>query len=136
MTESYPTGLDAETTLNRIIELREADLSRLNVIEQNSGYTTGLKKQTTAQTADFNVSDVMLGIEVDASGAAVTATLPASPRDGHMVIVVKTDATANNVTLDGNGNNINGAATLSWNTQYESKIVVYFKASDRWYVVN
>lgn len=45
--------------------------------------------------------------------AAVTVKLPASPGDGRIVCVkdYKGDAATNNVTVDGNGKNIEGAAT-------------------------
>lgn len=59
---------------------------------------------------------------VSASGAARTVNLPAltSAEDGFTITVIKTDATANAVTIDANGSElINGALTQALTTQYQ-----------------
>ena len=55
------------------------------------------------------------------TAAAVTVTLPAAPTTGQQYIVADSAGTAatHNITVDGNGNNINGAATLTMSTNYE-----------------
>lgn len=84
------------------------------------------KKTTIAKTAAYTVAvgdDVVL---VDATAAAVTVTLPtaASFKD-ISVTVKKTDASANAVTIDGNGSElIDGAATKALATQYKSYTVI------------
>ena len=58
----------------------------------------------------------------DAAGGAVTVTLPAaSTVTGQTFHVKKIDATANAVTLDGNGaETIDGASTKATTTQWAS----------------
>lgn len=74
---------------------------------------------TTAASNDY-------AILVNASGGAVTINLPAAAAaTGQVLNVKKTDASANGVTLDGNGaETIDGAATLAWTTQYQSYTVI------------
>ena len=62
-------------------------------------------------------------ILVNATGGARTITLPnlSGSDNGFTVQVMKTDDSANAVTLDGNGNDtINGAATQKLTTQYQA----------------
>lgn len=59
---------------------------------------------------DVQVSDKGATIVADTSGGDLTATLPASPADGLHFTFVKLGA--GRLTLDGNGANIQGAATL------------------------
>lgn len=62
-------------------------------------------------------------LEVATAGGAVTLTLPgAKVMKGRLLAVIKSDASANNVTLS-SSDNVNGAGTLSWNTQYQVKWV-------------
>ncbi len=60
---------------------------------------------------------------VDATGGATTINLPASPTSGKCFIVKKTDASANAVTVNGNGNNIDGAATQALAAQWNSFMI-------------
>lgn len=57
---------------------------------------------------------------VDATGGNVTATLNATPRDGDTVTIKKVDSSGNTVIIDGNGNNVDGAATQTITSQYDS----------------
>lgn len=77
---------------------------------------------TTATTLTEN-DDVLT---VATAGGAVTVTLPlVAGTRGKLYYVKKTDASANNLTLDGNGSEtIDGAATVAWNTQWLTKVVV------------
>jgi len=56
---------------------------------------------------------------VDASGGAVTITLP-SPEKNTIVNVKKIDSSSNAVTVSGGGKNIDGQSSISISTQYES----------------
>lgn len=68
-------------------------------------------------------------ILVDASGGAVTITLPATPVIGQSYNVKKIDASGNGVTVSGNGKTIDGAATLSIPGQWQSYYIQYNGAS-------
>lgn len=73
-------------------------------------------------SADLTLSNLHIHtlLQVDASAAARTITLPNTLPAGTWVDIRKTDATANTVTLDAtSGGNINGAATATLKFQYE-----------------
>jgi len=74
-------------------------------------------------------------IFVDTSGGAVTVTLPASPSTGDNVRVVDVAGTfnTNNLTIQGNGENIMGASgNMTASTQYEGFQLVYSGATYGW----
>ena len=81
-----------------------------------------VKSVTAAHTASRG-EDVIL---VNATGGAVTVTLPAAGQySGLQFIIKKTDASANAVTIDGSGaETIDGAATQVLTVQYQSITVV------------
>jgi microcystin-dependent protein len=73
------------------------------------------------------VGDIGKVINVDATGGAVTITLPtaATAGDGGQVYVRKTDASANAVTIQTVGaDTINGASTATISSQYGAKGIV------------
>jgi len=88
-------------------------------------------KNVTSQSADYTASDGDV-VLADASGGAITITMP-SPSANAWVEVKKTDSSANAVTVDGGGNNIDGAASFDITTQYESYTMVS-DGSD-WFIV-
>jgi hypothetical protein len=66
-------------------------------------------------------------IAADVTAGAWTLTLPASPNSGDvvMVSVIDGDAAANNLTIDGNGNNIYGDTTLIYDVPLSTVWLVY-----------
>ena len=74
-------------------------------------------------------------VPCDATGAAFSVTLPAAAQfTGMNFTVIKIDAAANNVTLDGNGSEtINGAATYAITAQWESATVI--SNGTGWFVI-
>lgn len=58
-------------------------------------------------------------IFVDATAGNLTVYLPSTPA-GITRTVIKQDSSANTVTIDGNGANINGSGTYVLNAQYDS----------------
>jgi hypothetical protein len=80
------------------------------------------KPVTGAFTATEN-EDV---ITCDATGAAFTVTLPkANLFEGYVFYIKKIDASANAVTIDGNGaETIDGAANASLTAQWESRTLM------------
>lgn len=66
-------------------------------------------------------------ISVDATAAVVTVTLPSTPTTGDTYIVKDTNGNAlvNNITIGGNGDNIDGAATKVVNINYQSITVTF-----------
>lgn len=69
----------------------------------------------------------------DATSAAFDLDLPASPVAGDHFVAMKTDAGGNAVTLDGNGNDINGSSSTALASQYDS-VHVAFDGTE-WFVI-
>lgn len=80
----------------------------------------------------FNVNDSIDSIQANASGGAVTITLP-SPTGLRRRRVLKTDSSVNAVTVNGAGALINGAATYSLPAQYN--YVEVEPTGDSWLVI-
>jgi len=57
--------------------------------------------------------------------ATCTVDLPASPATGQMHTIRHNKATAGTITIDGNGNNINGSATIDITQRYLTRTVQY-----------
>ena len=57
-------------------------------------------------------------IQYDCSGAGFSVLLPSVPYDGLTFVFSENAGSANNFTIDGNGKNINGAATKVVGTAY------------------
>lgn len=100
-------------------------------LQQHTGIWTnwvrlGLTVKTSAGSYDVLSSDCVVVIN-KASGAATQVNLPASPSTGRYLIVKdgKGDAGANNITVSGNGKNIDGSATNVISTNFGSRHYVY-----------
>lgn len=95
---------------------------------------TGSSWTTATVNTDITITAETFYTDVDASGANRTITLTASPTNGETHYITKTDATANTVTIGGNGHNINGASTKVISTQYVSYEVSYNSTDGAWYL--
>lgn len=81
----------------------------------------GLEARVVAAAGGIAVATSDIAIIVRQTvAAAVTATLPAVPATNQLVIVKDGAgvAAANNITIDGNGNTIDGAATVAISSNY------------------
>ena len=67
---------------------------------------------------------------VDTTSADVTVKLPPSP-DTSQTIRFKKTVAANNMIIDGNGHNIDGAATLSVAVRYTAFILIFYNGEWR-----
>lgn len=93
--------------------------------DANFGGVTGVVASKSANYAVAAADDGKV-VEVDASGAARTITLPdlAGANNGFTVAVIKTDSSGNAVTIDGHGSDtINGAANYELDSQHEAVIL-------------
>jgi hypothetical protein len=72
-----------------------------------------------------------MGYLVGTTGGARTVTLPASPEDGDSVGVkdYQGNAKTNNITINGNGNNVEGGASLVINIDNNGVLLVYAGAA-------
>jgi len=120
-------------------------------IEYNADYTTGFtslslvhkgyvdnKNNTiigiTANTLLTNSIDYVL---VNSSSSGLTVTLPSTP-DSSKKITVKDrtgNALSNNITIDGNGKNIDGVSTALIDTNRGSLQFIYSDEFDEWYII-
>lgn len=71
-------------------------------------------------------------ISIDVSGGVATAKFPAAPTTGDWYYITDTNlnANTNNITLDGNGKNLNGSATRTMNTN--GAVAYYFYNGSQW----
>lgn len=102
---------------------------RVKSIYGAGGVTLGIATKTAAYTCTAN-DHTILG---NATTAAFTVTLPASPTTGQIINVKKIDSSVNAVTIGGNGKNIDGASTKALSSQYASAKLQYDGAA--WYVL-
>ncbi len=95
----------------------------------------GLRVAVTAITTNYTVLVTDEVIAVGLTGAATTVTLPASPTSGdtYMVKDENGGAATRNITIAGNGKNIDGAASLVIAANFASRKVVYTGA--QWSVI-
>lgn len=114
-------------TFNAILTEIQREINRAA-----DGYIFPATSQTSAYTMTLNDSVIL----VDATSGAVTVTLkPARECEGKRVTIKKTDASANAVTIDGDGSEtIDGAATKSLATQYKAYELVSYNGA--WWIVS
>lgn len=85
----------------------------------------GLNLAIATKTGAYTMTASDYTILADATAGAFTVTLPASPARGMLVNVKKIDATANTVTISGNGKNIDGTATRAISSQFTNSALQY-----------
>src|SRR5437660_1174529 len=69
---------------------------------------------------------------VDATGDNITITIPTNPGDGTNFMISRTDATANTVTIQATGCDINGSSSVSLNA-HQNTLLGSFNGN--WYTV-
>jgi len=87
---------------------------------------SGLKPALVSKTAAYTATATDCVILCDATTAAFTVTLPAAASSTDLLYVIKKiDSSTNAVTVDGNASEtIDGAATVSLASQYDSVMIV------------
>lgn len=100
-------------------------VEQLRVSGAGTSLLAGLLAPTTAKTATFTAAATDYTLLCDATSGAITANLPAAASNaGRIYLVKKVDASANAVTLDGDGaETIDGAATYALTVQWQSVTV-------------
>lgn len=109
-----------------VLSTLDSRFSALNLV-------TAVKTTTyTAVAGDF--------VPCDATSAGFTVTLPSAPADGTLIVVKKTDSSANTVTVSRGGsdvfNSAGGATTMSITKQDQAQRYLYKASSGIWYVTN
>lgn len=142
---------DGSTTVKGAVELATSGENAANVVVQGNDSRLSDSRTPTAhatshkldgsdplvlkalQTGYLSVSTTPVTlsattdqmVKVDASGGARTVNLPAaSGLSGLFYTIIKSDSSANNVTIDGNASEtINGATTYLLTSQYQSVVL-------------
>ena len=91
----------------------------------------GLRYEPVSVSFDYTASDGDF-VLADASADPITITLP-SPTKGATVIVKKTDSSANAVTVNTAAGSIDGKASITIDTQYQT--VTFISDDLIWYIV-
>lgn len=98
------------------------------------GLITSVRTVTSNYTVDgYGGGDYI--VAVGTIGAPVTINLPPAPDQGRTVIIKDANGSsvANNITVSGNGNNIDGAASLVINQNYTSITFTYI--GSQWSII-
>jgi len=113
------------------IEIRDASTISGGTGNQNIYSTkTIVSGNTTLTNSDFVIF-------CQSSVTSITLTLPIAPVDGQVYKIKDVDnALVNNITIDGNGKNIDGSSTALINTQKGGIEIVFDQTLDGWYVLN
>lgn len=94
-------------------------------------FNNGVIKKIQVRTVDFLAAQNNYTLLVDTSGNAVTITLPASPNTGQVYNVKCIDDT-NTCTVAGNGNNIDGAASIT--LVLHETVTVQYDGTEWWII--
>lgn len=100
------------------------------------GVTPSWASGVSSPTATYTATAQDLTVLGNTTSAAFTITLPAAAtRNGEPLTITKTNATANDLTIDGNASEtINGSATIALSAQYESVTLV--PNGSNWFVAS
>lgn len=126
--ESYPSLNredleDVVSVLLRVIEQREDDIVEVDRIQEGLSFRKSLRPAMRIVTSDDQLGAGDFNIDADASSAAITIDLDPSPINFPVVVISKSDNSGNAVTIDGNGNEINGSTTLVLSSQYDTAML-------------
>lgn len=127
------SGLDGNTYI-QLVTTDGAENLRLGYPVSTSWITlnAGIQvKYDGSHSSSFTVAPGDYILDVNATSAPVTVTLPATPNIGEVHIIIKQDSSANAVTINGNGYNINGSASVTLASQYDRKTIVFTGAAWR-----
>jgi hypothetical protein len=101
----------------------------LDGIDTQGSHTYSSIQHVTTNTYNVASGDHIIACLNTSLFVTQTIYLPATPQEGDTYIIENPDGSAGGVgtiTVDGNGNNINGGATVVLNTAYISKTVRYY----------
>ncbi len=114
-----------DTSTGQIQAISNSSIGDKNNIYSHSAVTTSVALNTGS-------SYVILA---NSPSASITITLPATPRDGQVFKIKDAGGAAftNNIIINGNGNNIDGAACGLINTSYGALELMYETTLDAWF---
>jgi len=101
-------------------------INKVNTFAAEQVFSKAQRRAYTSVAVNTTLDATHDVVDVDASGAARTITLPtASGINGRVYLIRKLDSSANTVTIDGySSETINGAATKVLSTQYATAEII------------
>lgn len=125
----YIAGIVGVSVSNQQFVTINSSTGQLGVTTQFGTNVTNI----TAASYQVLVSDDFIGVN---RAGAVTVTLEAAPTMGREVTIkdISGAAGANNITISGNGNNIDGSSTRFINSNYGS-VTLIFNNSTGWSII-
>lgn len=118
-----------------------ANVTGLNTFTQGNGstLTTSALSHTSNVSGSTLMTNTFYAFAIDTTGGAFTMTLPAgTPLAGKRFLIVDStgNAGANNITISGNGNNINGDASYTISNNYGTvEVFAVNSTSTTWIVL-
>lgn len=131
--QSNPTAVDPKAQGDDHLRLIK---TVLKTTFPNANKAFKFPNSTAAQTSTYAVGATEDGsiIPMNARAAAREVDLPADPGlDGATIKVIKADHSFNPVTIDGNGNTINGESSVVLYQRYQSVTLVWSEATEEWF---
>lgn len=133
LNSTNPTGTDLKSQGDDHLRLIK---SVLLATFPNASRAFRISNSVAVQTANYspaaNICDNLV-VPASAASGAITVTLPATPGiDGMRVVIVKTDASSNAVTVAGNGNLINATSSHILNGQWSSVMLIWCASASLW----
>lgn len=122
----YATAEYNRQSYNNVLQAVEQQINRAA-----DGYLFPVMAITASYTINYNDGVIL----ADATSGNITITLlPALEMTQKRILIMKTDASANTVTVDGNASEtINGALTNVLSTQYAKVEITAYNGA--WYVI-
>jgi hypothetical protein len=147
VTTSFDSGFTPITILDRYGIRYSADYSanftprslvdKAYVTGLTSSLTQNIYNQKVVISANTVLSTLNFIVLVDSSVSGLTITLPSSPVDGQVYKIKDVaDAFTNNVTINGNGKNIDGNSSVLINTQRGGVEICYDALINEWIILN
>jgi hypothetical protein len=133
LTSTNPLGTDTRAQGDDHIRLIK---EVLQATFPNASKPFKLPSSLASQTDTYVVDESADGIVIpmNARAAARTVTLPAVPAyDGQQISVVKADHSFHTVTINGNGNNINGSSSIILHQRYQKVSLIWCAEVAEWF---
>lgn len=130
-----PASVSTEEWIAAVCRIRLDDVKQLNELQSKAGYAQGFAKTSTSVSADYQAGITDFFVDVDATSAAVTVTLPPDPLDGTLITVARNNSSGSNVTIDGGLFDINGSGTFVLTTQYQTAGCVFVASAGEWRII-
>lgn len=136
--KSYPSFLSDKTLmedLRRVSQLRSDDADIVRSLQDSISYKQAHYPNVREVSASTSVGKFDYHIEGDTTAGSITVTLPNDEKIGCRVIVVSKKVSANQITVDGNGKNINGSATHNITAHYACHGFHYLPTAGEWRIL-